>query len=117
MYGGHQKSIDCWKMNTDETILLSVSNHRDTRKTGAPQASNQYALLIAQHTDNFFDPNESKFNYPITFDNDSDIAFCLNMENSPPVRKSSLDVLKKRNSKNYQTAPAIYKFKDTTDWH
>lgn len=50
MYGGHSKSIDCWKMNSNETILLSVSNHRERGKTGVSQANLQYALLIAQYT-------------------------------------------------------------------
>lgn len=50
MYGGHSKSIDCWKMDKDETILLSVSNHREKGRTGVSQANNQYAFLIAQHT-------------------------------------------------------------------
>lgn len=53
MYGGHGRSIDCWKMNNDETILLSASLIRSGRNAGA--ANN--ALLVAQYTGNYYDPN------------------------------------------------------------
>jgi hypothetical protein len=87
MYGGHGRSIDCWRMDLNETILLSASNIKDKNTRNVNSATTgTCALLVAQHTDNYFDPNDIKFNFPITFDNDNHIAFCLNLEEPPPKR-------------------------------
>jgi len=52
-YAGHQKPMDCWIMDDQETILISVSNIKE--KSNRPGGS--YAFLVAQHIDNYFDPN------------------------------------------------------------
>ena len=48
--------MDCWIMDQQETVLISVSNHRDKGRT-AGVANPSYAFLVAQYTDNYFDPN------------------------------------------------------------
>ncbi len=55
MYGGHNRSIDCWKMNNDETILLSASIVKD--KNVKTSGVGNYGLLVAQYTGNYYDPN------------------------------------------------------------
>jgi hypothetical protein len=58
MYGGHGRSIDCWKMDLNETILLSASNIKERNTRGANGAmAGTLGLLVAQYTDNYFDPN------------------------------------------------------------
>lgn len=79
MYGGHGKSIDCWKMDNDETILLSASNMREKSARNAT-GGGSFGVLVAQYTDNYYDPNEAKYNYPITFDNNNSLAFCLSQD-------------------------------------
>ena len=78
MYGGHSRSVDCWKMNGSESLLLSASNSKEKAKPGT--AATTVGHLVVQFTDNYFDPNEGKFNYPITFDKNCNLAFCLNSE-------------------------------------
>ena len=81
MYGGHGRSIDCWKMDNKESFILSASNQRQISK-GSGSTATSFAFLVAQYTDNLFDPNEAKYNYPISFDNNDNTAFCLNVEES-----------------------------------
>ncbi len=33
--------------------------------------------IVAQFTDNFIDPNETRFEHPLAFDNNSSLAFNL----------------------------------------
>ena len=54
MYGGHKQPIDCWKMDHQESFILSASNQK-VKGTG-PAATNS-AFLVAQRTENCFDPN------------------------------------------------------------
>jgi hypothetical protein len=49
MYGGHGRSIDCWKMDNNESIILSASNQKEKTKTSGTTASS-YAFLVAQFT-------------------------------------------------------------------
>lgn len=63
-------------MDNDETILLSASNikEKNTKGTGG---TGGYGVIVAQFTDNYYDPNEQKYNHPLTFDNDHSIAFSI----------------------------------------
>jgi len=62
---------------------------------------------VAQYTDNFFDPNEAKYNYPISFDNDNHTAFCLNVEESM-LKKTQFELIKKRSYKSKQLPPVVF---------
>jgi hypothetical protein len=111
-YGGHQKPMDCWIMDESESMLISVSNHKEKGKVGAVNNPN-YAILVSQFTENYFDPNESKFNHPLVFSNDSEIAFCLNKYAS--TKKSSTSDPRKK-EKAEQSSPMVYEFRDTVEW-
>lgn len=115
MYGGHGRSIDCWKMDNDESILLSASNLREKSARGA--ASGSWGVLVAQYTDNYYDPNEQKYNYPLTFDNDHALAFCLTQDDSKKSFSSSNAFTRKKSNKFRQTSPLIYAFADTLEWN
>ena len=46
MYGGHGRSIDCWKMDNDETILLSASNVKE-KSTRNAAGGGSFGVLVA----------------------------------------------------------------------
>lgn len=106
MYGGHGRSIDCWKMDNQESFILSASNQKQKPKAKGATATS-FAFLVSQFTDNFFDPNEPKYNYPIAFDNNDHTAFCLNVQESLP-KKSQFQLMKKKSYKTKQYSPIIY---------
>ena len=57
-YGGHQRPMECWIIDNEENIIISASNHKERVKAGSGIASNpNHTYLVAQHTDNYFDPN------------------------------------------------------------
>lgn len=113
MYGGHSRSIDCWKMNNEETILLSASNLKEKNARGAAGAGS-LGVLVAQYTDNSYDPNEPKYNYPLTFDNNNALAFCLTQEDSP--KKSLPTLTRRRSARPRQTFPLVLDFLDELGW-
>ena len=115
-YGGHQRPMDCWIMNEEETVLVSASNHREKAKQGLGTNLNS-TFLVAQRSSNCLDPNEAKFNHPITFNNDSELAFCLNIteDHKDPKKKSSSHELRSK-QRPIQTTPAVYHFRDRVEW-
>jgi hypothetical protein len=69
---------------------------------------------VAQYTDNSYDPNESKYNYPLTFDNNNALAFCLAQEDSP--KKSLPSLARRRSARHKQTCPLVLDFLDELEW-
>ena len=101
-------------MDNKESMLLSVSNHKDKARTGSN--ANAYAFLVAQYTQNYFDPNDSKFNHPLSHNNDSYLAFSVNLE-APPVKRSNhMEIMRKKSTKAIQTPPALYIFREEPEW-
>ena len=116
MYGGHNRSIDCWKMDSEESILLSASNLKEKSARGAA-GTGSMGVLVAQYTDNYYDPNESKFNYPITCDNNNGLAFCLTQEESPKKSLGAISSLtRKKTNRVRQSTPLVYNFDDAFEW-
>jgi hypothetical protein len=54
MYGGHNRPIDYWMMNSSESLLVSASNIKEKKENNKIGNS---GLIVVQHTSNFFDPN------------------------------------------------------------
>lgn len=77
MYVGHSKSIDCWIMDDHEKIILSASNTKEKNPSSAANLKASVGQIVAQYTDNFIDPNETRFEHPLVFDNNSSLAFSL----------------------------------------
>ena len=48
-YGGHQRPIDCWIMDQQETILISASTQKEKVSKGTFNNPNA-GLLVAQYT-------------------------------------------------------------------
>jgi hypothetical protein len=71
-------------------------------------------VLVAQYTDNSYDPNEHKYNYPLTFDNSNALAFCLTQEDSP--KKSLPSLARRRSARPRQTFPLVLDFVDELEW-
>ena len=117
MYGGHNRSIDCWKMDSEESILLSASNLKEKNARGAAGGGSM-GVLVAQYTDNYYDPNESKFNYPITFDNNNTLAFCLTQQDSAKKSQGGpiISLTRKKTNRVRQSTPLVYNFDDSLEW-
>jgi hypothetical protein len=112
MYGGHGRSIDCWKMDNEESILLSASNIKEKSRAGG-----SWGVLVGQYTDNYYDPNELKYNYPLTFDNNNSLAFCLNQDDSSKKSISaSTTIYRRKSNKLRQSSPLVYAFTDSQEW-
>ena len=46
-------------------------------------------FIVAQFTDNYINPNEARLDHPITFDNNSNIAFSISIEDPSTVKGSN----------------------------
>lgn len=56
IYGGYNRAIDCWLMNSDESLVLTVYKCKDKDKNGGNKANNA-GLIVAQRVENCLDPN------------------------------------------------------------
>jgi len=56
-----------------------------------------------------------KYNYPISFDNNDNTAFCLNIEDNFP-KKSQMDLTKKKSNKFKQYPPVVYTLDERSYW-
>ena len=92
--------------------MVSASTYKEKLVKGAHNLNPNAGLLVAQSTSNFFDPNDLKFNHPLTFNNDSEMGFCLNLENES--KKSSNAGNRKK--KYLQSSPSIFHFADRVEW-
>ena len=60
MYAGHSKSIDCWMMDVNETIVLSASNTKEKNANKGATQKGSEGQIVAQYSDNYIDPNETR---------------------------------------------------------